>query len=215
MFAAQQGNYCLSYMIYTKLLHQSQYNCQMKSEILTSRATTLLLEEKYFESIADCTQAIAYNEWNKLAYVVRAACWMIEQEYGKALDDYSRLFHLFDQSQHVLDLLNLAYERYRSSHDNNNKDSLMHIEQDRQVLVDDTVSIASILSSTHHMQWPTIALSVPSLVQSTTYRNYSPSSRSTEVDQRQNITREERFHTTLMRMFIGNINDHIYISFTC
>lgn len=117
MIAAKEGNYALSYKIYTDLLHDPQYDYQIKSEILASRATTLLLEEKCFESIDDCTQAVAYNQWNKLAYVVRAACWMIKQEYGKAVEDYSRLFHFFDQSEHVLDLLNLAYEKSKGSKD--------------------------------------------------------------------------------------------------
>ncbi|CAF3533956.1 unnamed protein product [Adineta steineri] len=113
MLAAKQGNYTLSYSINTNLLHDSQYDHKLKSEILASRATTLLLDQKCYESIDDCTRAIAFNQWNKLAYVVRAACWMIKQEYSKAVDDYSKLFHFFDQSQHVLDLLNLAYEKFK------------------------------------------------------------------------------------------------------
>jgi tetratricopeptide (TPR) repeat protein len=111
MVATKQGDYSLSYSIYTNLLHDFQYDHQLKSDILSSRATTLLLEQKCFESIDDCTKAIVYNQWNKLAYVVRGACWMIKHEYVKAVEDYSKLFHFFDQSQHVLDLLNLAYEK--------------------------------------------------------------------------------------------------------
>ena len=38
---------------------------------------------------------------------------MIKHEYLKAVDDYSKLFHFFDQSRYVLDLLNLAYEKYQ------------------------------------------------------------------------------------------------------
>ena len=117
MLEAKQGNYATSYEIYTNLLHEQQYDCQRKSEILASRATTLLLEDKCFESIDDCTQAIALNQWNKLAYIVRAASWMIKQEYGRAVDDYSKLFYLFDQSQNVLDLLNLAYEKFKATTD--------------------------------------------------------------------------------------------------
>ena len=120
MLAVKQGDYCLSHSIYTNLLHDGQYDYKLKSEILASRATTLLYEKKYFESIDDCTQAIAFNQWNKLAYVIRAACWMIKQEYLKAVEDYSKLFHFFDQSQHVLDLLNLAYEKYKLLNDNIN-----------------------------------------------------------------------------------------------
>ena len=134
MSAAKQGNYTLSYTIYSNLFHDPQYDCKVKSEILASRATTLLLEEKCFESIDDCTQAIAYNQWNKLAYVVRGACWMIKQEYAKAVEDYSKLFHFFDQSQHVLDLLNLAYEKFKlSTHqgDDEEEDQSIRIEQDR------------------------------------------------------------------------------------
>jgi tetratricopeptide (TPR) repeat protein len=111
ILAIKQNNYSLSYSIYTNLLHDYQYDYKLKSDILASRATTLLFEQKCFEAINDCTQAIAYNQWNKLAYVVRSACWMIKQEYGKAVEDYSKLFHFFDQSQYVLDLLNLAYEK--------------------------------------------------------------------------------------------------------
>lgn len=73
-----------------------------------------LFEKKYFESIDDCTRAIAFNQWNKLAYIIRGACWMIKEEYSKAIDDYSKLFHFFDQTQYILDLLNLAYERSQS-----------------------------------------------------------------------------------------------------
>ena len=134
MVAAKQSNYALSYTIYTNLLHDSQYDCQSKSEILASRATTLLLEEKCFESIDDCTQAIAYNQWNKLAYVVRAACWMIKQEYGKAVEDYSKLFHFFDQSQHVLDLLNLAYGKLKASNEEIEDEPSIQIEQTNQLL---------------------------------------------------------------------------------
>ncbi len=130
MLAVKQGNYTLSYSIYTNLLHDNQYNYKLKSEILASRATTLLLEQKCFESIDDCTQAIAFNQWNKLAYVVRAACWMIKQEYLKAVEDYSKLFHFFDQSQHVLDLLNLAYEKFKSFNNNNDEQSIK-IEQEK------------------------------------------------------------------------------------
>jgi len=128
MLAAKQGDYSLSYSIYTNLLHDNQYDYKLKSEILASRATILLLEEKCFESIDDCTQAIAYNQWNKLAYVIRAACWMIKQEYLKAVDDYSKLFHFFDQSQHVLDLLNLAYEKFKLSNEQS-----IQIEQDKNL----------------------------------------------------------------------------------
>jgi len=109
--AAKEGNYTLSYSIYTNLLHCSHYDHKMKSDILSSRATVLLLDHKSFESIIDCTQAIAYNQWNKLAYIIRGACWMIQHEYTQAIDDYSKLFHFFDQSQYVLDLLNLAYRK--------------------------------------------------------------------------------------------------------
>ena len=115
LLATRQGNYSLSYSIYTDLLHDFANESQLKSDILASRAMTLLLDEKCFESIDDCTRAIVYNQWNKLAYVVRAACWMIQQEYRKAVEDYSKLFHFFEQSQSVLDLLNLAYEKSRLS----------------------------------------------------------------------------------------------------
>jgi len=128
MLATKQGNYSLSYSIYTNLLHDSQYDYKLKSDILASRATTLLFEQKYFESIDDCTQAIAFNQWNKLAYVVRAACWMIKQEYFKAVEDYSKLFHFFDQSQYVLDLLNLAYEKLKFADDQLNKNSTSFIQ---------------------------------------------------------------------------------------
>ncbi|CAF0745881.1 unnamed protein product [Rotaria sp. Silwood1] len=132
MLAAKQGNYSLSYSIYTNLLHDSKYNCKLKSEILASRATTLLLEQKCFESIDDCTQAIAFNQWNKLAYVVRAACWMIKQEYSKAVEDYSKLFHFFDQSQHVLDLLNLAYEKLKLLNNDIDDEQSIKIEQEKE-----------------------------------------------------------------------------------
>jgi tetratricopeptide (TPR) repeat protein len=132
MLAAKQGNYSLSYSIYTNLLHDSQYDCKLKSEILASRATTLLLEEKCFESIDDCTQAIAFNQWNKLAYVVRAACWMIKQEYAKAVEDYSKLFHFFDQSQHVLDLLNLAYQKLKTINNDIDDQQSIKIEQEKE-----------------------------------------------------------------------------------
>lgn len=128
MLAVKQGNYSLSYSIYTTLLHDHQYDYKLKSEILASRATILLLDQKCFESIDDCTQAIALNQWNKLAYVIRAACWMLKHEYLKAIDDYSKLFHFFDQSQHVLDLLNFAYEKFQLL--NNNNQQLIEIEQE-------------------------------------------------------------------------------------
>ncbi|CAF2407951.1 unnamed protein product [Rotaria sp. Silwood2] len=132
MLAAKQGNYSLSYSIYTNLLHDTQDDFKLKSEILASRATTLLLEQKCFESIDDCTQAIAFNQWNKLAYVVRAACWMIKQEYSKAVEDYSKLFHFFDQSQHVLDLLNLAYEKLKSFNNDIDDEQSIKIEQEKE-----------------------------------------------------------------------------------
>ncbi|CAF0739151.1 unnamed protein product [Rotaria sordida] len=132
MLAAKQGNYSLSYSIYTNLLHDSQYDYKLKSEILASRATTLLFEQKCFESIDDCTQAIAFNQWNKLAYVIRAACWMIKQEYSKAVEDYSKLFHFFDQSQHVLDLLNLAYEKLKLLTNNIDNEQSIKIEQEKE-----------------------------------------------------------------------------------
>ena len=115
LLATKQGNYTLSSSIYTNLLHDYSDYPQMKSDILSSRAMTLLFEEKYFESIDDCTRAIAFNQWNKFAYIIRGACWMIKEEYSKAIDDYSKLFHFFDQSQYILDLLNLAYEKSQSS----------------------------------------------------------------------------------------------------
>ncbi|UJR33069.1 hypothetical protein I4U23_020528 [Adineta vaga] len=120
MVAVQQSNYSLSYNIYTNLLHENRYDYKLKSDILASRATSLLLEQKYFESIEDCTQAIVFNQWNKLAYVVRAACWMIKHEYVKAVEDYSKLFHFFDQSQYVLDLLNIAFEKSKQLKNDNN-----------------------------------------------------------------------------------------------
>lgn len=151
MVAAQKGNYSLSNSIHTNLLHDNQYDYEIKSEILSSRATTLFLEEKFFESIDDCTQAIAYNQWNKLAYVVRAACWMIKQEYTKALDDYSKLFYLFDQSQQVLDLLNLAYEKLKSSkHENtNDEQSIKTLQEksDNQSTKSNPKSISQLLTS--------------------------------------------------------------------
>lgn len=116
MNAAKEGNYSLSYSIYTNLLHDNQYDYKIKSDLLSSRATILLFDNKCFESIDDCTQAIAYNQWNKLAYIIRGACWMIKQEYLKAIDDYAKLFHFFDKNQHVLDLLNLAYDKLKVSH---------------------------------------------------------------------------------------------------
>lgn len=114
LLATKQGNYTLSYSIYTDLLHDFSNHYQLKSDILAARAMTLLLDDKCFESIDDCTRSIAYNQWNKFAYVVRGACWMIKQEYHKAVEDYSKLFHFFEQTQSVLDLLNLAYEKSRS-----------------------------------------------------------------------------------------------------
>ncbi len=129
----------MSYSIYTHLLHDHHYDCKFKSEILASRALTLLLEQKCFESIDDCTQAIAFNQWNKLAYVVRAACWMIKQEYGKAVEDYSKLFHFFDQSEHVLDLLNLAYRKFKSlTHEVDDEQSIqIEPEKENQPCIQD------------------------------------------------------------------------------
>ncbi|CAF2092046.1 unnamed protein product [Rotaria magnacalcarata] len=168
MFAAKQGNYSLSYSIYTNLLHDSQYDYKLKSEILASRATTSLLEEKCFESIDDCTQAIAYNEWNKLAYVVRAACWMIKREYSKAVEDYSKLFHFFDQTQQVLDLLNLAYEKLKSfNSDIDDDQSIKNDHTTRQPMassmdtsVDPTQSL-SLVSPTASFMQPAVYLCYP------------------------------------------------------
>lgn len=47
---------------------------------------------------------------------------MLKQEYFKAVNDYSKIFHFFDQTQQILDLLNIAYEKYQLSNN--------HIEQD-------------------------------------------------------------------------------------
>jgi tetratricopeptide (TPR) repeat protein len=146
MHAAKQGNYTLSYSIYTNLLHDSQYDYKLKSEILSSRATTLLFEEKYFESIDDCTQAIAFNQWNKFAYVVRGICWMIKHEYVKAMEDYSKLFHFFDQNQYVLDLLNLAYEKS------------IEIKQEK---FDHQFNVTSSLSPTASFNQPAVYLCYP------------------------------------------------------
>ena len=157
MIAAKQGNYSLSYTIYTNLLHDSRYDCQLKSEILASRATTLLLEEKCFESIDDCTQAIAYNQWNKLAYVVRAACWMIKQEYGKAVEDYSKLFHFFDQSEHVLELLNLAYEKLKASNEESEDEATNDlVHEDRN-----EISIPAVVPTSVSNSIPPISLASP------------------------------------------------------
>ena len=163
MIAAKEENYTLSYKIYTNLLHDPQFNSQTKSEILASRATTLLLDEKYFQSIDDCTQAVAYNQWNKLAYVVRAACWMIKQEYDKAVEDYSRLFHFFDQSQHVLDLLNLAYEKFQLSKQQNDDEQSIRIEQEQKKIPNSTKTRSSSLA---------LASPVASFVQPAVYLCY-------------------------------------------
>ncbi|CAF0937031.1 unnamed protein product [Didymodactylos carnosus] len=120
MTAAKNGDFELSYRLYTKLYHDTQ-DIELKSDVLSSRATTLLLEQKCYEAIEDCTHAIAFNQWNKLAYVIRAACWMIISQYEKAVEDYSKLFHFFDQSQQVLDLLNLAYEQLNVLREQNKK----------------------------------------------------------------------------------------------
>jgi hypothetical protein len=156
MLAAKQGNYSLSYSIYTNLLHDNQYDYKLKSEILASRATILLLEEKCFESIDDCTQAVAFNQWNKLAYVVRAACWMIKQEYMKAIEDYSKLFHFFDQTQHVLDLLNLAYEKFKLSNQNINDNQSIKIEQENPLTSSFTLTspIASFIQPAIYLCYP-------------------------------------------------------------
>ncbi len=159
MLAAKQGNYSLSYSIYTNLLHNHQYDCHLKSEILASRATTLLLEQKCFESIDDCTQAIAFNQWNKLAYVVRAASWMIKHEYFKAVEDYSKLFHFFDQSQHVLDLLNLAYEKFQL--ENQAIDNEQSIKDTQPPVMDNHPPSFSLASPTASFIQPAVYLCYP------------------------------------------------------
>ncbi|CAM4904106.1 unnamed protein product [Rotaria socialis] len=196
MFAAKQGNYSLSYSIYTKLLHDTQYDYKLKSEILASRAATSLLEEKCFESIDDCTQAIAYNEWNKLAYVVRAACWMIKREYSKAVEDYSKLFHFFDQSQQVLDLLNLAYEKLKSFNSDidddqstkNDHKTRQPMASPRDTSVDPTQSLSLVSPAASFMQ-PAVYLCYP-------YQAY-PTWNSTNNEQ-QAINRDEIQQPTYM-----------------
>jgi hypothetical protein len=173
MIAAKQGNYSLSYSIYTNLLHDRQYDYKLKSEILASRATTLLLDNKCFESIDDCTQAIAFNQWNKLAYVVRAACWMIKQEYCKAVEDYSKLFHFFDQSQHVLDLLNLAYDKLKSTNGDIDDEQSIKIEQEKED-INPTQSL-SLASPTASFTQPAVYLCYPYQAYPTGYENQQPS----------------------------------------
>ncbi|CAF3640799.1 unnamed protein product [Adineta steineri] len=181
MLAAKQGNYTLSYSIYTNLLHDSQYDYKLKSEILASRATTSLLDQKCYESIDDCTRAIAFNQWNKLAYVVRAACWMIKQEYSKAVDDYSKLFHFFDQSQHVLDLLNLAYEKFKIV---NNQQS---IKNDQKPIISTTETGINSTKSTS-LTSPTASFIQPAVYLCYPYHAY-PSWYSTH--NKQQITNKE------------------------
>lgn len=176
MIAAKHGNYTLSYTIYTNLLHDSHYDCQSKSEILASRATTLLFEEKFFESIDDCTQAIAYHQWNKLAYVVRAACWMIKQEYGKAVEDYSKLFHFFDQSQYVLDLLNLAYGKLKASNEEIKNEPPIQVEQTNEFAHGDRheTSVSPVVPPSVSHSMPPLSLASPtaSFHQPTVYLCY-------------------------------------------
>jgi len=172
MLAAKQGNYSLSYSIYTNLLHDNQYDCKLKSEILASRATTLLLEEKYFESINDCTQAVAFNQWNKLAYVVRAACWMIKQEYIKAVEDYSKLFYFFDQSQYVLDLLNLAYEKFKLSNQIIDDNQSIKIEQEKDNHNIIKQSLLSLVSPTASFIQPAVYLCYPYQAYPKPYRSF-------------------------------------------
>ena len=170
MVAVQQGNYSIAHSIYTNLLHDSRYDYKLKSEILSLRATTLLLEEKCFESINDCTQAIAFNQWNKLAYVVRAACWMIKQEYSKAVDDYSKLFHFFDQSQRILDLLNLAYQKCKNNIDSEQSINIQQGNEDILSIKDTKTDINTIqpttTSSISKDANPTQSLSLPSPIAS-------------------------------------------------
>ncbi|CAF1485983.1 unnamed protein product [Adineta ricciae] len=161
LLAVEQGNYSLSYSIYSNLLHDYRENYKLKSEILASRAMSLLLEQKCFESIEDCTRAIVFNQWNKLAYVVRAACWMIKHEYVKAVEDYSKLFHVFDQSQYVLDLLNLAFRKLKTSKNDGN--GLKTIEPEKKIvssIADENVSLC-LASPTASFIQPAVYLCYP------------------------------------------------------